>query len=85
MTVLTRDNIQLSSLIKAHVERAETGIAINCNRSELPTEVMNFIQESRAVSTRRAYASDLQQFMEWGGTIPATSEMISNRIKYIRP
>lgn len=77
MTVLTRDNIQLSSLIKAHVERAETGIAINCNRSGLPTEVMNFIQESRAVSTRRAYASDLQQFMEWGGTIPATSEMIA--------
>lgn len=78
MTILTPDNFQLSSLTNVGDGGQEHHIAINCNPTELPHEVLNFIRGSRADNTRRAYASDLKHFMAWGGTIPASQEELAS-------
>ena len=35
-----------------------------------------YLQESLAPSTHRAYASDLRRFQKWGGRIPATTQLV---------
>lgn len=43
----------------------------------LPFEVRNYIRASLSENSRRAYRSDLNQFLAWGGTIPARPEMVA--------
>ena len=43
----------------------------------LPADVRGYIQASLSDSSRRAYRSDLNHFLSYGGTIPATPEMIA--------
>lgn len=52
--------------------------ATNCT-SQPPNspEVSLYLQASLSDNSRRAYRSDLNQFLSWGGTIPATPEMIA--------
>lgn len=69
-TVLTRDNPPLSELTTA---RAQVS-AINCTREE---RVTDFLRDSLAPNSRRAYASDLERYLAWGGTIPASSDLIA--------
>lgn len=40
-------------------------------------EVSDYLRAALSDNSRRAYRSDLNQFLSWGGTIPATPEMIA--------
>lgn len=50
-------------------------IAINC--TELDEQVQGYVAAGIAPATRRAYRSDLDHFLAWGGMIPATDEMLA--------
>jgi site-specific recombinase XerD len=52
--------------------------ATNCT-SQPPnsSEVSLYLRASLSDNSRRAYRSDLNHFLAWGGTIPATPEMIA--------
>lgn len=39
--------------------------------------VEHFIRESLSENTRKAYRSDLAHFTDWGGSLPATAEMVA--------
>lgn len=73
--VLTRDNTHLSRPTLPTLS-FNKGFAINCI-DRLPHAVVDYVRESRAENSRRAYSSDLAQFERWGGTIPATAETVS--------
>lgn len=62
--------------------------AINCTRASgsgnyppnaelLPTDVAAMVEESLASNTRRAYKSDVDHFLCWGGSIPSTDRQIA--------
>ncbi|MEH6528304.1 MAG: hypothetical protein V7723_19730 [Sneathiella sp.] len=37
-----------------------------------------YVEDAISPNTRRAYNSDLAHFTNWGGTIPATKEMVAS-------
>lgn len=76
MSALTSDNSHLSSPTNGADSPLDQGFAIDCTRAPLET----FLRESIAPNTRRAYASDLDRFSQWGGELPATSETIARYI-----
>jgi integrase len=43
----------------------------------VPNSVAAFIRDSLAENTRKAYLSDLGEFEQWGGSIPASAEMVA--------
>jgi len=73
MDLLTRDNPLLSGPKTTTPEPA--GRAINCITLSEP--VAEFVRESIAPNSRRAYASDLARFVAWGGSLPATDKLIA--------
>ena len=71
-------------------------IAINCkfesNSSQLAKAndlVEDFIRQSRAPNTLKAYASDLEQFSQWGGQLPSSPEQVAQflaeRADHLKP
>lgn len=50
-------------------------IAINC--TTLADRVAAYVRDSLAANSRRAYRSDLQAYISWGGVVPSTPEMIA--------
>jgi integrase len=78
--LLTRDNHHLSEP-KNEVEIASGEAYSGPTEARLLSpEVLGYVRDSRATNTRRAYASDLQHFMAWGGTIPASQEQVASYI-----
>ena len=51
--------------------------AINCSDA-LPQTVADYVRGSLADNTRQAYRSDLAHFEHWGGTMPATDQLIAS-------
>lgn len=43
----------------------------------LPAAAREFISQSLAASSKRAYAADLAHFRAWGGAIPASAELVA--------
>ena len=43
-----------------------------------PDLVAQFVRDSLAANTRRAYGFDLQRFQEWGGRIPCDAHMLAS-------
>lgn len=74
--VLTRDNPQLSGATVGPLMGSPMS-AINCT-SKLGPSVADYVRDSLAKNSRRAYLSDLAHFENWGGPIPATAETIAN-------
>ena len=72
---LTSDNLQLSRPNMADVG-ALSPIATNCKRLLLE-RVTDYVRDSVADNTRRAYLSDLAHFEGWGGTLPASAETVA--------
>jgi integrase len=72
---LTRHNPILSGPTMAILEGAEKS-AINCT-DHVMSRVATLIENSLAENSRRAYLSDLAEFERWGGTIPASAEMVA--------
>lgn len=51
---------------------------LDCNRQPTITpEVSDYLRASLADSTRRAYRSDLNHFLTWGGSIPCSPEIVA--------
>lgn len=42
-----------------------------------PPTVRDYVRESVSLNTRRAYAADLNHFIEWGGSIPAEPNLVA--------
>lgn len=52
--------------------------AINCTgQPAISPEVTEYVRASLSENTRRAYRSDLNQFLQWGGTVPASPELVA--------
>lgn len=50
--------------------------------SEIATQVSEFIRAAHSDSTRKAYRSDLKQFLRWGGSVPSSPEMVASYISF---
>lgn len=46
-------------------------------KNSVSEEVRGYVSDAISPNTRRAYNSDLAHFEDWGGTIPATKEMVA--------
>jgi hypothetical protein len=46
--------------------------------------VRDLLSQSLASSSKRAYAADLAHFRAWGGTIPATPEIVAEYLRWCR-
>ncbi|WP_254449033.1 site-specific integrase [Thalassococcus sp. S3] len=44
--------------------------------------VEHFIRESLSENTRKAYRSDLAHFADWGGSLPATADMVARYLAH---
>jgi integrase len=66
--VLTRDNYPLS--------RPNPLRAINCKHIKIA--VADYVRDSLAANSWRAYAADIRHFQNWGGNIPAVDSMIAS-------
>jgi integrase len=69
---VTSDNIQLSEPTPS-----PTHSAFAPEPDRFGPKVHEFLQASIAASTRRAYQSDLDHFLAWGGTVPASAGTIA--------
>ncbi len=67
---LASDNFPLSD---SRTHQSDT-LSSPCCR---PLSVEDYIQAATAENTRRAHKSDLRQFLAWGGTIPASPEVVA--------
>jgi site-specific recombinase XerD len=45
--------------------------------SSISPSVSDYLRASLSDNSRRSYRSDLSQFLEWGGTIPASPELVA--------
>jgi integrase len=73
---LTRDNLLLSRPKMVALDPLESRADI-CT-SVLPDNVTEYVRDSLAGNTRRAYLSDLAHFEQWGGSVPASAETIAS-------
>ena len=73
LTGLTRDNPLLS-----RVTMDALAVPQPCAISDLSDDVAGYVRDSLAENTRRAYLSDLAHFEAWGGTVPATPDVIAS-------
>jgi integrase len=51
-------------------------LAANCSSELVGDQVLEYVRESLAENTRRAYLSDLAHFENWGGRVPASAEIV---------
>jgi integrase len=72
---ITRDNIPLSepTPLAAVTATTATPIGVACTDAR----VLHFIEAATAPNTRRAYDSDLKHFLSWGGSLPASPDVIA--------
>lgn len=57
---------------------AQPAIATNCiGQPSISPEVSDYLRASLSDNSRRAYRSDLNHFLTWGGTIPASPDMVA--------
>lgn len=68
---ITIANLQLSTPISDDL--AVVGRSIQ----GLPEGVSEYVQAALADNTRKAYRGDLQDFMQWGGSIPCSPELLA--------
>lgn len=50
--------------------------AVDCSNQSVST-VLAYVRAGIAPATRRAYRADLDRFEAWGGSIPATEDMVA--------
>ena len=64
------------------VSAQKNAIANDCTglSSFIPTSVSDYLRASLSDNSRRAYRSDLSHFLQWGGIIPASPELVATYI-----
>src|SRR5947207_14882007 len=70
---ITSDNIPLSEPTPLGAATATSSMAIACT----DPSVLHFIEAATAPNTRRAYDSDLNHFLAWGGSLPASPDVVA--------
>ena len=72
---ITPDNLPLSEPTPRAAVTATpaTPIGIACT----DPRVLHFIEAATAPNTRRAYDSDLKHFLDWGGSLPASPDVVA--------
>lgn len=66
------------TILAKHWRQCSPDCAVNCTLPHsATTELEDLVRESLSVNTRRAYASDLRRFQEWGGQLPSSPEEIA--------
>ncbi len=71
---ITPDNLHLSEPTPlVAVATAATPIGFAC----ADARVLHFIEAATAPNTRRAYDSDLKHFLAWGGSLPASPDVVA--------
>ena len=58
-------------------EKLSVGQLTQPNPSSLSLDVSDYLRASLSDNSRRAYRSDLNHFLLWGGTIPASPDMVA--------
>jgi integrase len=76
-TGLTRDNTHLSRPTSTLVSASFTDLQTSAN-SISAGSVADFVRESIAANTKRAYTCDLVHFESWGGSIPGAADMVAS-------
>src|SRR5450830_1853145 len=71
--LLTRHNLHLSRPINGDLAHFRDNNFTSWERKT----VSDYVRESLAENTRKAYVSDLAHFESWGGRIPAAPETIA--------
>lgn len=75
---LTRDNPLLSrSNMASSVADPFQNLQL-MSSGPLPNIVASYVRDSLAENSRRAYLSDIAQFEAWGGSIPASPEVVAS-------
>ena len=69
--LLTSDNPHLSRP-KMGDPATASEFAVDCK-----TNVADYLRQSVSENTRRAYRSDLEHFLSWGGTVPCSDERLA--------
>src|SRR5260370_38597541 len=72
---ITPDNLHLSepTPLAAVTATPATPIGIACTDAM----VLHFIEAATAPNTRRAYDGDLKHFLAWGGSLPASPDVVA--------
>jgi integrase len=56
----------------------DAGECINCTTTVPLERVADYVRQSLADNTRRAYLSDLAHFEQWGGSVPASGDTVAS-------
>jgi len=78
--LLTRDNLHLSEVKRASSDRSAPSLQLIARPTEFSPETQFFVENSVSENSRRAYISDLREFEQGGGSIPASTEMLAGYI-----
>src|SRR6266702_8409317 len=70
---ITRDNLHLSEPTPLAAVTATPATPIDCT----DPMVLHFIEAATAPNTRRAYDGDLKHFLAWGGSLPASPDVVA--------
>jgi integrase len=76
MPIPGRDNFQLSEVGLSQPPAPQTYRFADAGR-EFDPKVRVLLQASIARSTQRAYQTDLDHFLAWGGSVPASAETVA--------
>jgi hypothetical protein len=75
---ITSDNLHLSETIRLDQTKNCSDVCNPPTAIDCPDPaVLRFVQAATAANTRRAYHSDLEHFLAWGGCLPATDRMVA--------
>lgn len=50
---------------------------IRLQNNIVPAEIRQYVNEALSANTRRAYRTDMEHFMAWGGSVPASPEVVA--------
>lgn len=78
-------NLNSTTFDNTHFSKPITDAFLHCTKSVqeaqavtgIPDSIRQYVNAAIADSTRKAYRTDLADFMQWGGAVPATPETIA--------
>ena len=68
---------QIARVVQMNAWAVLPVLAADVERPAISPEVSDYLRASLSENSRRAYRSDLNHFLTWGGTIPASPEMVA--------
>jgi hypothetical protein len=75
--IITRDNLHLSEPILGAEAAGQGAFRSEFKIACLDPAICELVEAATPPNTRRAYRSDIDHFLAWGGSIPATPELVA--------